>query len=296
MLGLKEGRVPLLNSKQTLIKPNSLFLKMKFIIQPRENKNKHKYPTEDLQVAKEFTKKLQDELGDFLMGVVMFGSAARSEKTKHSDIDVLVVTNDASYTLTEPLIEAYRIIVEKVITTTSLKLHVTSMTFTTFWEHSKSGDPIVTNILRDGYAIFDQGFFDPLQKLLKQGRVRPSEESVWRYYGRAPKTLLNSRWHVLQATLDLYWAVIDSAHAALMTRNEIPPTPEHVAEMLTKVFVKKKLLDKKYADTMQRFYRLSKMITHREIQTISGPEYEHYFKEADTFVKQMRKIIDTGMF
>ena len=47
---------------ETLIKPNSLVLRMKFVIQPREEKNKHKYPTEDLKTSEELTKKFQKEL------------------------------------------------------------------------------------------------------------------------------------------------------------------------------------------------------------------------------------------
>ena len=170
------------------------------------------------------------------------------------------------------------------------------MTLSSFWEYAKAGDPVVVNILRDGFALYDSGFYNPLQVLLKRGRIRPSEESVWRYFGRAPRTILNSRWHLLQATLDLYWAVIDSAHAALMRKNEIPPTPEHVAHMLDKIFVKKKLLEKKYVETMHKFYKLSKMITHREIKEIRGDQYDLYLKEANDFVQRMRILIEKGQF
>ena len=126
--------------------------------------------------------------------------------------------------------------------------------------------------------------------------LRPSEESIWRYFGRAPRTLLNSRWHVLQATLDLYWSVIDAAHAALMRANQIPPTPEHVADMLEKVYVRKKLLDKKHVATMRKFYKLSKNITHRQIEEVGGIEYEKLYREADTFVQVMRRLVEKGRF
>jgi len=183
-----------------------------------------------------------------------------------------------------------------VIVKTSPKMHITSMTFTSFWEYAKAGDPVVVNILRDGVALIDTGFFEPLQVLLKKGRIRPSEESIWRYFGRSPKTLLNSKWHLLQATLDLYWAVIDAAHAALMRAKEVPPTPDHVADMLEKVFVRHKQLEKKYVDTMRNFYKLSKMITHREIKEIKGSAYDKYYQEADDFVKRMRILVEKGRF
>ncbi len=269
---------------------------MEFTIARKENENKHRYPTEDLQIAAKFAQGLQKELQDFLMGAIVFGSSVRRETTVQSDIDVLVITDDTSFVINEPLIEGYRIIVENLMMRVSPKLHVTSMTFTAFWEHVRAGDPVVVNVLRDGLSLYDRGFFDPLQKLLQQGRVRPSEESIWRYYGRSPKTLLNSRWHVLQATLDLYWAVIDAAHAAIMRKGEVPPTPEHVADILERAYVKPKLLEKKYVETMRKFYVISKKITHREMKEISGPEYEKLYLEADDFVKRMRILIERGRF
>lgn len=269
---------------------------MEFKIKKRENENIHKYPTEDVKIADAFADKIKNELTDFLKGVVLFGSAVRREATAESDIDILVITDDISFQLTDALVEAYRVIIENIIAQVSRKLHVTSMTFTSFWEYAKAGDPVVVNVLRDGVALYDTGFFEPLQGLLKQGRIRPSEESVWRYFGRAPRTLVNSRWHLLQATLDLYWAVIDAAHAALMRKNEIPPTPEHVADLLERVFVRKKLLEARYAETMRKFYKLSKMITHREIKEIGGEEYERYMKEAAEFVERMKVLIEKGKF
>jgi len=265
---------------------------MEFKVEKRQNENFHKYPTEDLKIAQRFSQELKNELGDFLMGVVVFGSSVRREKTIHSDLDILVITDDTTFQITEQLIEGYKIIVENLVARISTKLHITSMTFTSFWEYVKVGDPVVVNILRDGVGLIDTGFFYPLQRLLKMGKIRPSEESVWRYFGRSPLTLLNSKWHILQGTLDLYWSVIDAAHAALMRKNQIPPSPEHVADLLEEIFVKKKLLEPRYADIMRKFYKLSKMITHREVKDINGPEYDRLYKEADEFVQRMKRLIE----
>ena len=265
---------------------------MQFRIQKKDDDSLQRYATEDLKIANLFSKRLKEEFKDFLVGVIVFGSSARRRTSEKSDIDILVIGDDVDFKMTSAFIETYRLVMEKVIAKTSSRLHITSMTLSSFWEYSRAGDPVVINILRDGVSLFDRGFFDPLQKLLRTGKIKPSEESVWRYYARAPKTLTNSRWHVLQATLDLYWAVIDSAHAALMKAQQIPPSPDHMADMLEKVFVKSKRLEKRYAETMKRFYRLSKMITHREVREIKGQEYELYFKEAEDFVIRMRKLID----
>lgn len=266
---------------------------MKFDIPRRQNPNMEHYPKDDMDMVYKFAKELKMELGDFIKAIVIFGSTARGTKTrKEADIDVLVVIDDLSIVLSQEVVEAYRIIVKKSIVKVSTRLHVISLRFTSFWEYIRNGDPIGINILRDGVAIIDTGFFDPLQALLKRGRIRPTQESIWTYFVRAPNTLHNSKWHLLQATLDLYWAVIDAAHAALMKIGEIPPTPSHVADLLHEKMVKKKLLEQHYVTTMNNFYKLMKMITYREIKEIKGQEFDKYFKEAEDFVQRIKRFIE----
>ena len=265
---------------------------MQFVLEKKKNENIHKYPTDDLKTAHEFSQRLKNELGDFMVGAIVFGSSARLASTDKSDIDILIVGDDIAFQLTQPLVEAYRIIIENVIVKVSPRMHVTSMTFTSFWEYARAGDPVAMNILRDGVALIDGGFFGPLQALLKQGRIRPSEESIWRYFGRAPRTLVNSRWHIMQATLDLYWAVIDASHAALMRRGETPPSPEHAADLMYEKLVKPRILEPQYVQTVRKFYDLSKMITHREIQEINGTDFDRYLKEAADFVQRMKRLIE----
>jgi len=264
---------------------------MEFKIEKAINPNLQKYDKKDLDLAYEFAKKIYQEFKDLVKAVVVFGSSVRGKNVK-GDIDILLVIDDLSIKLSPEVLEAYRVITEKTMLKVSKRLHITTLKFTTFWEHIKSGDPIAINILRDGVALIDTGFIEPLQALLKQGRIRPTKESVWTYFSRSPATLANSRWHLLQATLDLYWAVIDAAHAALMSLNVIPPSPSHVADLLEEKLVKKKLLPIKYANIMRNFYKLSRMILHREVKEIHGEEYETYYKEAKAFVDHIKKFIE----
>ncbi len=245
-----------------------------------------------MDIARDFSRKLYSEFGNFLRAVVIFGSTARKEEKKDSDIDILVVVDDITMRMTPEVVEAYRVLTEKTIMKTSKRLHVISMKFTAFWEYIRNGDPVGINILRDGVALVDSGFFDPMQVLLYQGRIRPTAESIWTYFTRAPKTLHNAKWHMAQATVDLYWAVIDASHAALMYLGYIPPSPKHVADLLDEKMVKKKILPKKYVSTMRNFYKLMKMITHREIKEVTGEQFDLYFEEAEEFVNKMRDIIE----
>jgi predicted nucleotidyltransferase len=265
---------------------------MKFDIAKKEHPNLERYYKEDIDASYRFANELYKELGSMLRAVVIFGSTARHTKKASGDLDLMVILDDLLMNMTPEVVEAYRVIVQKIIVKTSTKIHVTTLRFTSFWDYIRNGDPIAVNILRDGVAIIDSGFFDPLQALLKKGRIRPTKESIWTYYARAPNTVHNSKWHILQATMDLYWAVIDSAHAALMKAGAIPPTPEHVPDLMEKYLVRGKLIEKKYVHVMRNFYKLMKKITHREITHITGAQYDTYFKVADNFVKRMKKVIE----
>jgi len=263
---------------------------MEFDVKKQKISNVDKYPRDDLSIAYKFAKKVYDEFGNFIKAIVLFGSSARDEKPK-GDIDILILVDDITIQMTAEIVETYRIIVEKSVADVSSRLHVTSLKLTTFWEYVRMGDPIGLNILRDGVALLDTGFFDPLQGLLVRGRIRPSPEAIYSYFYRAPRTLSNSRWHLLQATLDLYWAVIDSAHAALMKLGESPATPENVADLMDSAMVKKGKVERRYAETMRMFYTLSRQILHRELKEITGPMYERYFQKATDFVERMQKIV-----
>ena len=265
---------------------------MKFDIAKKAHPNLEKYYKEDIDKAYRFSNELYKELGSMLRAVVIFGSTARKSQKAGSDLDLMIILDDLVLNMSKEVVESYRIIVQKLIVKTSTRIHVTTIRFTSFWDYVRNGDPVIVNVLRDGVSIIDSGFFDPLQALLKKGRIRPTNESIWSYYARAPNTLHNSKWHILQATMDLYWAVIDSAHAALMKMGEMPPTPEHVPDLMEKILVKKKLVEHKYVVVMRNFYRLMKKITHREIAEIKGEQYDTYFKTASEFVKRMKKIID----
>ena len=267
---------------------------MDFPVESRKISHLQKYQKEDLDIVYNFSKDVKKELGTLLKGIILFGSTARHIDTnkKSHDIDILLVIDDVSVKLTEELIQTYRIIVEKIVLKTSKKLHITSLRLTNFWEYVRAGDPIAVNILRDGVAIYDTGFFEPLQLLLYQGRIRPSAESVQNYLAMAPQTLQNSRGHITQATLDLYWAVIDAAHASLMYIGEVPPSPAHVADMMEEKIMKPGLMEKKHLHTMRSFYNLGKSIMHGQLHDLTGDQYETYYREAYDFVMAIKKFIN----
>ncbi len=267
---------------------------MQFKVHRKEHPNVPKYQSTDYDFAKRFAEEMHKELADFVKAVILFGSTAREEKPLYGerDIDILVIINDLTLIMSNEVIQAYRVITENVASKTSKRLHITTLKMTSFWDYTRNGDPIAINMLRDGVPLYDAGFFEPVQQLLFQGRIRPTKESIWTYFARAPATIHNADWHILQATLDLYWAVVDSAHAALMKVGEVPPTPGHIAELIEKKLVKPGYVSSKYSSMMDMFYKLQKKIIHREIQLVLGKEFDNYKTQAEDFVKVMQKVVE----
>ncbi len=263
---------------------------MDFRISKRTKENhESKYEKEVLDHAYNFAKKIHKEAGDLIKGVILFGSAAR-KKQKSNDIDILLILDDLNFVLTNELIEAYRIITEKIIAEVSTRLHITTLKFTTFWEYARSGDAIAVNILRDGVPLVDHGFFEPLQRLLQQGRIRPSEESVWAYYQRAPRAIRNCKAHILEAIMDLYWAVMDASHAVLMHHDVVPASPNHVPELMKQHFGSR--LSKNLLNHVEKMYHLSKAITNQEIKELNGKDFDKLVSDSELFVNEMRKMLD----
>jgi len=266
---------------------------MKFEVKRIANPNLPQYKKHDIDIAYDFSKKVYHEFGNFIKAIVLFGSVTKPRK-KEGDIDVLIIIDDVTVKLTPEFVESYRVIVQRIVLHTSPMIHVTTMKLTNFFEYAKVGDPIGINMLRDGVPLVDTGFFEPMQMLLKQGRIRPTKESIWTYYAMGPMTVQNSRWHIMQGCLDLYWAVIDVSHAALMKIGEIPPSPDHVSDMVVEKLIKKGYIPKKYTHTVSAFYELSRKILHREIPAIRGIEYDHYYALANEYIRVMRQFIEKG--
>lgn len=266
---------------------------MKFDVQKNPQKNVSLYLQEDIEIARKFAKIMYKEFGKFLSAIVVFGSATKNNPSPKRDLDILIILDDIKIRFSEELIETYRILTERAIANVDPKrLHVQSMRLTAFWEYARAGDPVAINILRTGIALVDTGFFDPLQALLDQGRIRPSKESVWTYFTLAPASLHRADQHLLTAMVDLYWAAVDAAHAALMVVGEIPPSPDHVADMLESKLYAERHIRQRAAKTMRHLYTLFKKITYRDIKSVSGKDYDYYRKETHAFVDEMKTFIE----
>lgn len=262
----------------------------------REELRKINIAQEDYRAAYDFAAKVYKKFGPLVLSIVLFGSAAKGEPRKESDIDIAIVVDNVSQVWDEEVISFYREELFKIVKVEPNrdKLHVNTVTLSTFWDNIRVGEPAMLNMLRYGVALLDLGFFEPLKYLLLLGRIKPSAEAIFTVLNRTPWHSLRARVKLLSTIEDFYWAMVDSAHAALMVNGQTPPSPEHVAELLEEIFVKHKKLSRVYVDWFNEIYVLQHSIKNHKIDSISGEMYDKWQKRTAQFVQIMEKLTKGG--
>jgi hypothetical protein len=134
-------------------------------------------------LLEKLTKLLQEEFQDKLVSVVLYGSVARGDNRKDSDIDLLLVIKDLPKTITERAILFDK--VEKKLDDDIMRLmdegyYVTFSPVLKTPEEAVTFSPIYMDMTEDAVILYDRdGFF---RKVLEKTRKRLKElgfERVW---------------------------------------------------------------------------------------------------------------------
>ena len=107
----------------------------------------------------------------------------------------------------------------------------------------------------------------------------------------APFHITRSKLAELGAIEGLYWAMVDSSHAALIAANISPPSPEHIALELKINFVDKGKLKIKYVQWYRDLLVLHKEISHRKIHDLKGVEIDVWQDKTEEFVAIMARLV-----
>lgn len=263
-----------------------------------DKKNYAKAPTMNLKtehdIAMDFAVKAAQKFNKIVKSVVLFGSTAKKEQTLGSDVDIVMIIDDASLAWDQELIAWYREELEKIIQASPYKksLHINTVKLSTWWEDLMRGDPLVINILRYGEPLIDlAGFFQPLKYLLLNGKIRSTPEAIYSCLQRAPLHIARSKQAELGAVEGLYWSMVDSAHAALISAHVSPPSPEHIPGLLRENFVMSGKLKTKYVDWFRDLNILHKKISHHEVVDLKGVEIDEWQNKAEEFLNTMALLV-----
>jgi predicted nucleotidyltransferase/uncharacterized protein (UPF0332 family) len=267
-------------------------------IEQERKEGEKKYPTLKLKterdIAMDFAVKAYKKFDKLIKSIVLFGSVAKRKIDSGSDIDIILILDDASVKWDQELTAWYRQELEGIMKVNPYKvdLHINTVKLTTWWSDLLRGDPVVLNILRYGEAMIDMaGFFNPLKYLLLEGKIKPTPEAIYSCLQRAPIHIARSRAAELGAVEGLYWSMVDSAHAALIAANVVPPSPEHIARELVENFVNQKRLKMRYVLWYRDILALHKRINHGEIRDLKSTEIDIWQERAEEFLEVMAKLV-----
>jgi uncharacterized protein (UPF0332 family)/predicted nucleotidyltransferase len=246
-------------------------------------------------VAMDFAVKAHRKFSSLIKASVLFGSQAKNTQTIDSDIDIILIVDDATIRWDIELVAWYREELAKIISASNYnrELHINTIKLTTWWQDLLYGDPVVINIIRYGEALIDiGGFFNPLKALLLDGKVRSTPEAVYAALQRAPMHLSRSHAAILGAIEGIYWTMADSAQAALITAGKMPPSPEHISQFLKETFVDTDLLKMTYVNFFTDMFNLHKSISHGKAHDVKGNEIDKWQNMAESFLSEMTSIIN----
>lgn len=246
------------------------------------------------EIAMDFATKIYKEFDTMIKSIVLFGSSVKKDSTQQSDIDVIILIDDISIKFDEELIAWYRKRLAIILEQNKYQkpLHISSVKLSTWWNDLLRGDPIVLNILRSGEPLIDfGGFFAPLRLLLKEGKIRATPESIYTLLERAPTHFTRAKGLMLAVVDGIYWGMVDAAHAALISADIMPASPEDISKVLEDNFVKNKLLDKKYVKYYDIIHTIAKDIVHGVKTSIEGKMLDELFVMSDAFLGEMSKLV-----
>ncbi|MFH0961224.1 MAG: nucleotidyltransferase domain-containing protein [archaeon] len=231
----------------------------------------------EISLVYDFSLKVVREFGSLIKSVVVFGSFARGNIGEKSDIDIMIIIDDASVEITPDIIGFYNKELDSILKKEGsvLKFHVTTVSLSDFFDTVRRGDPLIINILRTGLPVIDAGFFAPMKLLLKHGKIRPTWEAIELGKNRARYHMNDYSNATSVAATSLYWAAVEATHSALMTKGSTPASPEKISEEMARTGIGSEEDRKAY----QGVFDLMKSIVHRQKFEVS-PEELRFWKDA----------------
>jgi predicted nucleotidyltransferase/uncharacterized protein (UPF0332 family) len=263
-------------------------------IDEKEIKRIERLRKKKLKLAQEFCDAVLKKYKKIIKAVVVFGSLTRNDFTEKSDIDILVIIDDTLARFTPEMKEAFDFKLQDIGRSISESISVQpAWTLTEFWDMARIGHPLLYTIVRDGWALYDTGFFIPVRKLLERGKIPHTIEAVEFLMQSAPKKISRvENIKLFMIAEDLYYAVLNASQAVLMYMGRQSPAPKQALKDIKEYLVDTKMLEKKYLQYFERILKFRKEVEHKKIKNVSGEKLDKFIQMAKEYVEKMENILD----
>ncbi len=248
-------------------------------------------------IAQKFANEILKEFKQSLKVVAVYGSTAKGKHKKTSDIDVFVVIDDTKIESDVPMEVKDRIQRDLYKIAGEIDKNITIQYFvflTEFWESLRSVQPILMHVLNSGIPVYDVGVFMPAKRMLQRGLIPATKESVAKRLYTAPQLLDMARTRVTSAAHSIEQAMASAGQAPLMQIGKVAVGKEDIGRTLNELFVKKGVLEKKYADDATAIHKFAKeveMIEDDEKKCVGiGKRMDEYLDKTKKFIERMKKL------
>lgn len=248
-----------------------------------------------LESANKFKEKLLTMFKGYIKAVIVWGSITRGDFTGKSDVDLYILFDDTKMPLKK--FDDIRDRIDRDITKVARgidpRLHPQPViALTEFFINVRAVNPFIYNIVREGYAIYDVGFFIPMRKLLEKGEFPITPEAAEMRMEFVPKRISRVKnVKLLMVVDDLYQAMVDSAQAVLMYLGFVPSPPLVLVRDIKRHLVEPKLLEEKYMKMLEEMIRLRKASEKKEIKELKGTEVDSWIAKTEDFTSRIDKLI-----
>lgn len=178
----------------------------------------------------EFVRKLKRSLGNHLKSIILFGSVAKGEQRKESDIDIVIITDNFKQAkkvvdkLFKELAGLYTYLIEEHLYTEE-----------DFDMAYKLGNDLIINVLKDGIILHDTGFIPKYLKKLPT----PTREHIEKILNSARESLHEadelSKRSPQSAISSIRSMVRDSCRIILLLNGIIPGSKHNLPKQIEQI-------------------------------------------------------------
>ncbi len=254
-------------------------------------------PAKDANSVRSYFLRVLSLFRKYIKAIIVFGSSkTKTGMTSTSDIDVAFIVDDTDiqkFTL-EQLKDRLFTKMAEIARDFSDKIHAQAYPLSEFWASIIKPNPVILTLLRDGVAVYDTGYFVPIQMLYKTGNIIPTKESIDSNIENAEGLIMLAE-NVLtnKLSLDLYNAIVAAGQALLMEYGYLPPVPKEVGKDLLAIAVEKeKVLTREDVERVEDVVKWFKKIDHGELKSVTGDEFSKKQKETKEVVDKVLGIIE----
>jgi uncharacterized protein (UPF0332 family)/predicted nucleotidyltransferase len=248
-----------------------------------------------LKSSEKFKDKIVEMFKGYIKAVIVWGSITRGDYTGKSDVDIYIIFDDTKFPLKK--FEEIRNKIDNDIYSAASsidpRLHPQPiLALTEFIKGIRYTVPLFFCIIKEGYAIYDTGFFIPMRKLLEMGEFPITPEAAHTRFDSVPKRVERVRnVKLYMIAEDMYYAMLDAAQAVLMYIGVGPPPPKTAANILRENLVKPGLLEEEYAKMLEDITDFRKRVEHKEVKDIRGSEVDEWIVKTEKYVERFEKLL-----